>query len=176
MKVDMNGWQTQPAAQTGRGLRWILVLLVLGAAVVILPFGAWIGGQVLYGLLPDVDTHITASPRLDGHNANVTGETNLPDGAVIAYSFFVPDSADATSVDGTATVQGGRFAVSADLSKLPAGQPSVDLTFGVGWDVDQPLNVVLVYGPYGERLAGDQVWSDSGDNLLEVTVSLESAA
>jgi hypothetical protein len=36
--------------------------------------------------------------------------------------------------------------------------------------------VVFVYGPYGERLAGDQVWSDSGDTLLETTMPIDAGA
>jgi len=170
------GWQVQPAASPGRGVRWLLALLALGAAVVILPIALWIGSQILYGVLPDIDTHVTAVAHLDGNVASVAGETNLPDGAVISYRFFVQDSADATSINGTTTVRDGRFALIADVSGLPVGRPSVDLTFGVGWDVDQPANVVLLYGPYGQRLAGDQVWSDSGDNLLEVTMPVIGAA
>ena len=50
------------------------------------------------------------------------------------------------------------------------------MSFGVGWETAQPLNVVLTYGPYGERLDGEQVWSDSGDKLLEETVPIDIAS
>jgi hypothetical protein len=169
----VTGWQTEPIGRPSLGLRWLVAFLILAAAVVIIPVGGWIGVQVVYELLPGVDTHITPVVHVNGHVANVTGEGNMPDGAVIAYSVFLPNSDDSTTVDGTTTVRDGRFAFAADISRLPPGRAAVGLSFGVGWEVAQPLNVVLTYGLYGERLAGDQVWSDSGDRLLEVTVPIE---
>jgi len=160
----VTGWRVQPAAPSKHGGRRLLVLLALGLAVVVIPIGAWIGAQVVYGLLPGVESHLTADVRLDGHLATVAGETNLPDGALIAYSVFpsdsntqASDSDSQASVNGTATVRDGRFAFDADISQIPAGPADVYLSFGMGWGVDEPLNVVLTYGPYGERLAGDQV-------------------
>ena len=96
----------------------------------------------------------------------MTGETNLPDGALVAYSVSAPDSSDAMPTDGTATVRDGRFSLSADFSGFSPGPASVYLSFAVGPGLDQPTNVALLYGPYGERLAGEQVFSDSGDRLL----------
>jgi hypothetical protein len=169
----VTSWQTEPTGRPSRGLRWLVAFLLLGAAVVIVPFGAWLGAQVVYGLLPDVETHIIADVRVDGRVVDVSGEANMPDGAVIAYSVFRPESDDQGSVDGTVTVRDGQFAFQADISNLPPGKAAVYMSFGIGWGVDQPPNVVLTYGLYGERLSGDQVWSDSGDTLLETTVPID---
>ena len=172
----MAGWRNDPIARPSRGVRRLVAFMALGAAVAIILVGAWIAVPVAYGLLPEVETHMTADVQVDGPVANVTGEANMPDGAVITYSVFLPEGDDLTSVDGLATVQDGRFAFTADLSTLPQGQAAVYMSFGVGWEVDEPLNVVLTYGPYGERLAGNQVWSDSGDKLLELTVPIDVGA
>lgn len=171
--MDVTGWQTQPAVRPGRGVRWTLVLLVLAVAVLVILIGAVIGVPLAYGLLPKVETHITAQATVDGQVAHVTGETNLPDGALIAYSVSAPDSSEAMPADGTTTVRDGRFALSVDISSLAPGPATVYLSFAVGAELDQPLNVSLLYGPYGERLAGEQVFSDSGDRLLQVTVPVE---
>jgi hypothetical protein len=157
-------------------VHWLVVFAVLGTAVVVIPIGAWIGVQVVYGFLPNVETHITAKVHVDGRVVTVSGEANMPDGAVIAYSVSQPESDDPMSVNGTTTVRGGHFVFEADASSLPRGKADVYMSFGVGWEVDQPLNVVLTYGPHGERLSGDQVWSDSGDTLLELTVPIDVGA
>jgi hypothetical protein len=167
------GWQRGPIAGAGRAVRWVIALVVLSALVLLLAFGAVVGAPVVYGFLPDIEAHITADVRVVGHVVDVSGQANVPDGAVIAYSVIRPDRDDGTRVDGTATVRGGRFAFEADVSKLPPGRSAVWMGFGIGLGFEQPPNVVLTYGPYGERLAGDQLWSDSGDQQIELTVPID---
>jgi hypothetical protein len=127
--------------------------------------------------MPPVETQVIAQARIEGTAVRLDGTTDLPDGAVIAYSVYPADSQEDIYVDGVTTVRDGTFAFSQDASSLAGkGDLKVWLTFGVGWEVDQPLNVVLTYGPEGQRMAGDQVWSDSGDYLLETEVPVEPAA
>jgi hypothetical protein len=149
-----------------------LLIVALLAAIVVAYVAVFIGGSIFYSLLPPIDTELTAEGQVSGAVATVGGTASMPDGAVLAYS--VSSAADPyRSVDGTTTVHDGVFSFSADISSLSPGPTSAYLQFGIGWGVDQPPNVILVYGPGGERMTGDQVFSDSGDVLLEEVISLE---
>ncbi len=143
-----------------------LLLISIPAGVVM----AWITAQIVYPLLPPIETRVTATAVSDSRTARVSGTANLPDGAVLAVSVFPADPSATITSDGQATVRDGRFAWTTDVSAFPPGPAEAYLSFGIGWGVDEPLPVVLTYGLYGERLAGDQVWSDSGDRQLETSV------
>ena len=134
-------------------------------AAVVLYFIATFGMSAIYAILPPIETHMTADARVGASTVTVSGTTNLPDGAVIDYDvsnaeYGVP------VVGGHTVVSNGEFSFVADVASLPAGKADVWLWFEVS-PARQPVPVVLTYGPGGERMAGDQVSSDSGDYLLE---------
>lgn len=106
---------------------------------------------------------VEAAVAVEGRAVTVTGATNLPDGAVLASSFWQglePDGPDGFPPHpGVAIVRDGRFTVGADLSDYPEGVSTVALRFVPGRRVApaQPPAVVEAYGRDGGCLEGDHV-------------------
>ncbi len=124
-----------------------------------------------------VEAHITPVVDLEGTTAHVRATTDLPDGAVVSYYFW--HERDSENVgdfhSGSVTAQRGRFAFTADLSDFSPGTLTLHAEFGVTWDVEQPPNVLELFGSEGERLAGPQVYVESPGEprVLIATVPFE---
>lgn len=105
----------------------------------------------------DRSVFLTMSAYLDGQTLSIQGETDLPDGALIAYEYTHERLLLETETywgDGSATVQGGRYAVQADLSGWPPGEVEVWASF---WTIGQPAEIVATFGELGEKLVGENV-------------------
>jgi hypothetical protein len=137
----------------GAAVAWFVIVPYLG-----LPFGR-------------VEASITPVVRLEGRSLVVEGSTTLPDGAVLDYGVTLDDRTD-PSISRVTTVQNGRFAFAENLTGWPVGRASLGIGFGVGWGTSQPQRIVDRYGASGERMAGPQVWTDSGDTRLELDIPL----
>ena len=137
----------------GAAVAWFLIVPFLGR-----PFGR-------------VEASITPVVRLDGRSLMVEGTSTLPDGAVLDYGAALDDLTD-PSISKVTTVQNGRFAFAENLAGWPAGRASLGIGFGVGSGTSQPQHVVDLYGASGERMTGPQVWTDSGDTMLELDIPL----
>lgn len=158
-------------------------LLAVTAALGVLAI-AWLGFALISPLdLPFQRVEATITPRVSvaGTRVRVEGTTTLPNGAIIDYYYWHGDDAVNTRNDGAhgglATVRDGRFAFSTDLSDWPAGDVTLYTQFSVGWDVEQPQDVIARFGSEGEHLAGPQVYVDSpGDpKMLVAPVRFELA-
>jgi hypothetical protein len=166
-------WQYPPPPVAPSRLAIGVILLGIASVVLI---GAWVLWVVLVPVLGlpffQVESYVTPVVRLDGRTLLVKGTANLPDGAVLDYGVSQESGVD-RFVGGVATVQHGEFSFWTDLAGWSAGKASVNIVFAVGWDTTQPQNVVDTYGGQGERMTGEQVWTDSGDKHLELTVPVE---
>jgi hypothetical protein len=158
-------------------------VLAVAAALGILGL-AWLGFVLISPIdLPfqHVEATMTPTVSMDGATAQVEGTTTLPDGAVINYYYWHADDAVNSRNDGAhgglATVHDGRFAFASDLSDWPPGRVTLYTEFSVGWDTEQPADVVSRFGSEGEHMAGPQVYVDSpGDpKMLLVPVEFELA-
>jgi hypothetical protein len=164
------GFDLSHATVDGRRRRWTRpvpwVLIGIGAAV------AWFVIIPYLGLpFARVEASITPVVRLDGRSLVVDGTTTLPDGAILDYGVTLDDRTE-PSISQVMTVQNGRFGFAADLTGWPAGHASLGIGFGIGWGTPQPQAVVDRFGASGERMTGRQVWTDSGDTMLEVDIPL----
>ena len=166
-------WQNPPPPVAPSRLAIGVIALAIAAFLLLCAWVLWVVLVPVLGLpFFQVESHMTPVVRLDGRALLVKGTANLPDGAVLDYQVWDEGRAG-HAVNGVATVQDGEFNFWTDLSGWPAGEASVNIRFAVGWDTTQPQNVVDTYGGSGERMTGEQVWSDSGDKHLELTIPVE---
>lgn len=124
-------------------------------------------------------TTLSISHTIENRVLDVTGSTNLPDGAVIDVRLVQLESFDAAASDQRgstiplvrdrfAKVGAGAYAVSVDLSSWPAG--TVELLGIFRIDSSQPTSIVAAYGANGERLSGESLIESTSDGrYLEVS-------
>ena len=102
----------------------------------------------------------------------IEGATDLPDGAVVSYQIThglaneLPRGdwpAQNLIIDGAAVVQGGVYWARLNTTYWPPGRVDVLVQFPVA---PQPEPVRLRYGPFGERLTGDNVSSLGGSRVV----------
>lgn len=118
------------------------------------------------------ENHPTLATRtsLEGGVVNVTGDTDLPDGAQLevgAWPGCLGADASPDTVDHVqATVANGAF----DASLTPDLQPHADdVTVSVTF-VPGDAATADRYGQFGEKMSGEGVFEDIGLHLYRVTV------
>lgn len=136
--------------------------------VILLTPVAWVAIALVVASHPTL-THVEATLQpvaaVQGRVLKVTGTTDLPDGAVLSY-YFLHELASLQGQEpegGATAVRNGRFAFTTDFAGWPGGAITLYVEFGVGSGWEQPQVVIDRFGAYGERLAGPQAHSDSGD-------------
>jgi hypothetical protein len=121
---------------------------------------------------------LTLSPTLRGDTIFITGSTDLPDGALIAYEIRHEGAARRTNVpieklfqEGNATVTNGAYAAAVSLNGWPLGRIEVWAAFQtvVGTDARQPAEVISRFGELGEKLQGNNVTKAGSMKRVEVT-------
>lgn len=129
-------------------------MLRLGLATVLAFFGCRVGESV---------TLEPAASVIDGPRVQVSGTTDLPDGAVLIYQLQherwmnqPPTAQPQWIVEGSMSVSGGRFSATEDVMGWPSGRVEAWVGFQSG-DSEQPAAVAERYGREGERLVGPNV-------------------
>lgn len=135
-------------------------------------------GQTTSGSTPAADTGTSVSLTVTAQQQNkqlrISGTTNLPDGAIVAFEVAATDLNVNEFADGTATVGGGRFSSSVDVSEWPSGNVEVWAAFqtvlGHG---EQPQAILDRYGKFGEKLTGPNVVKTGDFYRVETTTTYE---
>jgi hypothetical protein len=148
---------TPPASKLLRATLAALILLVGGVVVSLLPS--------LHPAVSHLEATMHPTATVDGRTVHGSATTDLPDGALVSYYYLhEPGSFQGQEPDGgLATVEDGRIAFDTDFTGWPGGSVTLYVEFGVGSGWDQPEAVVDRFGADGERIAGPQAVSDSGD-------------
>ena len=116
---------------------------------------------------------LTLDIALEENVLLVRGETDLPDGTLLAYDVhhetFLPVADTTLSRQGLVPVDAGRYATEADVTGWPAGTVVVDVVFRVDLaDGTQPDEVRNRFGEDGARLGGDNVTRRAGQRQVAV--------
>lgn len=157
-----------------RGERALLAVMVLGT-LAMLGFVGWVILAVVAPVLGlpfnQVEISLATQARVRDGELVVTGTTNLPDGVVLDW--WVSSSSGVEALpEGSVVVQDGAFAFSVPAGSWVATRAEVTTEFTVGAD-GQPAWVSDRFGSQGERMIGPDVYEDSGDKYLSVTVRAE---
>jgi uncharacterized oligopeptide transporter (OPT) family protein len=147
---------------------FVAVALGIFGVTYAIPVAAEVYGDICHPWRQPTEAHMTVEAAQSAEGiVEVSGTTDLPDGAVVDYYFLhEAEMADLSRLpryqaSGRAEVRKGRFAVSQDLSSWPAGNAILGVEFAVGVDYPQPAQVIEIFGSQGECLAGPQVGVDS---------------
>jgi hypothetical protein len=109
---------------------------------------------------------LTLLPTVRGDTLFITGSTDLPNGALIAYEIRHEGAATRTDVpikklfqEGNATVTNGGYAATVSVNGWPRGKIEVWAAFQtvLGTDARQPAEVISRFGELGEKLQGNNV-------------------
>ena len=117
---------------------------------------------------------INVTSSVDGRTIHVIGTTDLPDGALVDYSFYSEDQNLINDLPdgGTVAVRDGAFAFTTTVPGRSTGLATAEVSFSVAWGTTQPKGVTDRFGSQGEHLAGPQVYVDSpGDPKQLVTTT-----
>ena len=108
---------------------------------------------------------------LNGDTLEITGETDLPDHALVTYevyheTFLPVANADMTR-KGITTVQKNKFSAITNLTDWSAGTIVVTAAFTPGLtEKKQPDEIIKKFGAGGELLAGENVFLGSGQKRV----------
>jgi hypothetical protein len=101
---------------------------------------------------------LTVNAKQQAQQVLVSGTTNLPDGALLEYRLSTAvGTTPAKDAPGTATVSGGAYSVSVDVSGWPNGSMDVWVAFKCDSTEGQPDAIVAQYGTLCSRVAGPNV-------------------
>ena len=156
-------------------MRHHLRVLIVIATVLALSCASLAAAWVL--LPPLLAGPATASlhvePHLNGRHLTIVATSDLADGTTFDWEVWNEAEADtndlvqlarAHDAHAQATLTGGRFEASADLTGWPAGRTAVRAAFYPG--SDQPAGTIAKVGEVGEHLTGPGVEDCSGTPCL----------
>jgi hypothetical protein len=121
---------------------------------------------------------LSLEASLQDNTLLVRGETNLPDKTILAYEVVPVDDAlfgqYGPYAYGIVPVDNGAYAININTAEFPSGvvEVWVRLLIGPG-AVEQPQEVVALYGPSGEKLTGQHVVEYGIFKRVEVFTILE---
>jgi hypothetical protein len=153
-------------------LDWVRISLTLLGAGIAASF-VWVVVAPIDLPWQHVDSTLTASATLEGRILTITGTTNLPDGAIVDYSFY-REPYDPTIPDGgTAAVMAGTFEFAADVSEWTPGAATAYLSFSCNYGAEQPVAITGRVGRDCEHLSGDAVYVDSPGDPKQLLIHVE---
>jgi hypothetical protein len=117
-----------------------------------------------------VSATMQLEPTVEGNTVRVVGTTDLPDGAVIDYSFWRDDAVNEGPA-GAVEVLEGKFAFERDMTGQRRGRWDIEASFSTVWGTQQPKHVTDLFGAEGEHLAGPQVYVDSPGDAKQLLVT-----
>ncbi|HUM44336.1 MAG TPA: hypothetical protein PKI14_15435 [Fervidobacterium sp.] len=103
---------------------------------------------------------LNLEPKMEGERLTIIGNTNLPDGAMLAYEISHVDApfVEGFFKDGSVTVKNGQYEAEFDLTGWPKGKISVWVSFQtILAHGEQPEHVIEKYGEMGEYIEGENV-------------------
>jgi hypothetical protein len=111
------------------------------------------------------NVELNLEAEMEGEIVKIKGDTNLPDGALLAYEISHVDATfvDTTFVEdlfkeGSVTVKNGQYEAEFDLTGWPKGKISVWVSFQTMLaHGEQPEHVIGKYGETGENIEGENV-------------------
>lgn len=120
---------------------------------------------------PTRQVQLEVMATLNGDTLKITGETDLPDHALVTYevyheTFLPVANADMTR-KGITTVQKNKFSAITNLTDWSAGTIVVTAAFTPGLtEKKQPDEIIKKFGARGELLAGGNVFLGSGQKRV----------
>ncbi len=125
---------------------------------------------------PTSTVALIVTATLDGDTLEISGDTDLPDGALVTYEVhhetFLPVANITMTRAGTAVVHERRFLATAELTGWSAGTVVVSTAFSPRLpEGQQPDAVIARFGASGERLGGENV--SGGASQRRVVVRTE---
>lgn len=104
------------------------------------------------------DVMLTVTAETVGDMVEVSGRATVPDGALIAYEVRHLEQFDHWE-EGQFTVTDESYSGQIDVADFPAGEVEVWVAFQtiLGTTVEQPPEVIELYGEMGEHLTGPNV-------------------
>lgn len=123
--------------------------------------------------------HLSGQASQQGKNLAVTGETNLPEKALILCSFVDPSKPSDMNRDVITQeftlVKGGKFeTLLKPLTPVPAGKYKLRLRFSPpSPGMASQAEVLAAVGAQGEKLSGAQVVSEGNVRMLEYQTEIE---
>src|SRR5450759_2525354 len=109
------------------------------------------------------------SGRLDGRMLTVSGETTLPDGALVDIAVSSDDFVSEQPSAQRASVNGGKFEATFDLSRRRSGSVTATAALHLA---GQPATVALSYGTDGHALTGPTALADGSDGGRRLLATL----
>lgn len=120
---------------------------------------------------------LTLEAERAGGAVVLTGTTDLPDGALLAYEVSRDYGDEALPADpwwqeGTLAVEGGAYR--AEIADAPRGTIEAWVAFQtILGEGTQPADVLETFGEAGERLSGENVSEAGGLKRVELTATVE---
>jgi hypothetical protein len=116
---------------------------------------------------------LTLNTELNDDVLDFQGETNLPDGTLIAYEVWHEEDFDQFA-EGNIEVEDGNYKEEVSVSDWPDGEIIVWVSFQtvLGTSVQQPDEIIEVFGEMGENIEGDNVSESDVMNSVELEETL----
>lgn len=123
---------------------------------------------------------LTLNTNLGNNILRVSGNANLPDGALISYEvsheswgtrIFSPAEMDVRFADGTTEVKSGKYEFSVNVAQWPSGNIETWVAFQtiLGTTVKQPQGVIELYGELGEKILDASAVQSGSLKRIELT-------
>jgi len=166
----------QPSRMPPTHWRGIVTGVALASLVAISswPLAQFVGINAMGGCAPQWlvpgNPAFCVSGRLDGQMLTVSGQTTLPDGALVDIAVSSDDSAirEQSSAQ-RVPVNGGKFVATFDLSWRRSGSVTATAAFHLA---GQPAAVALSYGTDGHALTGPTALADGSDGGRSLLATL----
>jgi len=138
------------------------------------PLAQFVGINAMGGCAPQWlvpgNPAFCVSGRLDGQMLTVSGQTTLPDGALVDFAVSSDDSALREQPSAQrVSVNGGKFVATFDLSWRRSGSVTATAAFHLA---GQPAAVALSYGTDGHALTGPTALADGSDGGRSLLATL----
>ncbi|MDP6372084.1 MAG: hypothetical protein QF463_09460 [Vicinamibacterales bacterium] len=131
---------------------------------------------------PPPTVQLTMDVEREGARVNISGTTDLADGALLAYELrhehlaYDPETPrDMLFLEGVTTVSDGRFEAEVDLSSFEPGAIEVWVSFQMRFinsDRTQPSPIVRQFGARGELLEGTNVSAHDDGKRVELSQTI----
>lgn len=137
--------------------------------------------------MPVPPLEISLETDVADHQLIVTGNINLPDGALLTYEIkhaglltevCTSKPPEHCFTDGQVEVRSESWLISEDLSEWPEGDVEIWVAFQtiMGTKTSQPPEIIATYGPLGENITGPQATAAGPLTRAEITTSVNIAA
>lgn len=121
-----------------------------------------------------IPVELSASAQQEGNALHLSGDTNLPDGAIILYELS-HEHPESPLHQGRFVVEDGHFGGQIDLPTGLDEDATVQLSFQVVMDDgSQPADLIDRFGAFGENMTGELVAEGELGKRAVLTVPVET--